>query len=96
MAKITLTQAQLFDISSKLAVAYAKAFSADTLSRATTYTEGTKNPSRNYIWSILMNTQGKSGKLSDVYAKKTAESLCKLTMYKLSQPQAESVSTDAF
>ena len=43
-----------------------------------------------------MNTQGKAGILSKVYSKETANSLCKLTLYKLAQPQAESVSTDAF
>jgi len=96
MAKITLSQAKLYEVSNKLALAYANSFSADTLSRATTYVEGAKNPSRNYIWSIIMNTQGKAGKLCDVYSAKTAQSLCKLTMYKLSQPTAQSVSTDAF
>ena len=93
---ITLKQAELFEVSTKLAKAYAKSFSADTLSRATAYIEGQSNPSRNYVWGIIMNTQGKSGKLCDIYTKETAQSLCKLTMYKLSQPQAESVSTDAF
>ena len=93
---ITLKQADLFEVSTKLAKAYAKSFSADTLSRATAYIEGQSNPSRNYVWGIIMNTQGKSGKLCDIYSKETANSLCKLTLYKLSQPQAESVSTDAF
>ena len=93
---ITLNQSELFEVSTKLAKAYAKSFSADTLSRATAYIEGQSNPSRNYIWGIIMNTQGKSGKLCDIYSKETANSLCKLTLYKLSQPQAESVSTDAF
>ncbi len=93
---ITLKQAQLFTVSTALAKAYAKSFSADTLSRATAYIEGQPNPSRNYVWGIIMNTQGKAGKLSEVYSKETANSLCKLTLYKLSQPQAESVSTDAF
>ena len=93
---ITLKQPQLFEVSTKLAKAYAKSFSADTLSRATAYIEGQSNPSRNYIWGIIMNTQGKAGKLCDIYSKETANSLCKLTLYKLSQPQAESVSTDAF
>ena len=93
---ITLKQVQLFEVSTALAKAYAKSFSADTLSRATAYIEGQSNPSRNYIWGIIMNTQGKSGILSKVYSKETANSLCKLTLYKLSQPQAESVSTDAF
>ena len=93
---ITLKQTQLFEVSTKLAKAYAKSFSADTLSRATAYIEGQSNPSRNYVWGIIMNTQGKSGKLCDIYSKETANSLCKLTLYKLSQPQAESVSTDAF
>ena len=97
MAKlITLKQAELFTVSTKLAKAYAKSFSADTLSRATAYIEGSSNPSRNYIWGIIMNTQGKAGKLCDIYSKETANSLCKLTLYKLAQPQAESVSTDAF
>ena len=93
---ITLKQPQLFEVSTKLAKAYAKSFSADTLSRATAYIEGQSNPSRNYVWGIIMNTQGKAGKLCDIYSKETANSLCKLTLYKLSQPQAESVSTDAF
>ena len=93
---ITLKQAQLFEVSSALAKAYAKSFSADTISRATTFVDGASNPSRNYIWGIIMNTQGKSGKLCDIYSKETANSLCKLTLYKLAQPQAESVSTDAF
>ena len=97
MAKlITLKQADLFEVSTKLAKAYANSFSADTLSRATAYIEGQSNPSRNYIWGIIMNTQGKSGVLSKVYTKETANSLCKLTLYKLAQPQAQSVSTDAF
>ena len=97
MAKlITLKQPQLFEVSSALAKAYANSFSADTLSRATTFVEGQSNPSRNYVWGIIMNTQGKAGKLCDIYTKETANSLCKLTLYKLSQPQAESVSTDAF
>ena len=97
MAKlITLKQSKLFTVSTALAKAYAKSFSADTLSRATAYIEGQSNPSRNYVWGIIMNTQGKAGKLCDIYSKETANSLCKLTLYKLSQPQAESVSTDAF
>mgnify|MGYP000101827912 FL=1 len=93
---ITLKQAQLFEVSTALAKAYRNTFSADTISRASQYVEGSKNPSRNYIWGIIMNTQGKAGKLSEVYSKETANSLCKLTLYKLAQPQAESVSTDAF
>ena len=97
MAKlITLKQSELFTVSSALAKAYAKSFSADTLSRATAYIEGQSNPSRNYIWGILMNTKGKAGVLSKVYSKETANSLCKLTLYKLSQPQAQSASVDAF
>ena len=97
MAKlITLKQADLFKVSTALAKAYRNTFSADTLSRATAFIEGQPNPSRNYVWGIIMNTQGKAGKLSEVYSKETANSLCKLTLYKLAQPQAESVSTDAF
>lgn len=97
MAKlITLKQSELFTVSTALAKAYRNTFSADTISRASNYVEGSKNPSRNYIWGIIMNTQGKAGKLCDIYSKETANSLCKLTLYKLSQPQAESVSTDAF
>lgn len=97
MAKlITLKQSELFTVSTALAKAYRNTFSADTLSRATAFIEGQPNPSRNYIWGILMSTQGKAGKLSEVYSKETANSLCKLTLYKLAQPQAESVSTDAF
>ena len=97
MAKlITLKQADLFEVSTKLAKAYRNTFTADTLSRATTYIEGQSNPSRNYIWGIIMNTQGKAGILSKVYSKETANSLCKLTLYKLAQPQVQSVSTDAF
>ena len=97
MAKlITLKQAQLFTVSTALAKAYRNTFSADTISRATAFIEGQPNPSRNYVWGIIMNTQGKAGKLSEVYSKETANSLCKLTLYKLAQPQAESVSTDAF
>lgn len=93
---ITLKQAQLFEVSTALAKAYRNTFTADTLSRATTFVEGSVNPSRNYVWGIIMNTQGKAGILSKVYSKETANSLCKLTLYKLAQPQAESVSTDAF
>ena len=97
MAKlITLKQADLFTVSTALAKAYRNTFSADTISRATAFIEGQPNPSRNYVWGIIMNTQGKAGKLSEVYSKETANSLCKLTLYKLAQPQAESVSTDAF
>ena len=97
MAKlITLKQAELFEVSTKLAKAYRNTFTADTISRATAYIEGQSNPSRNYIWGIIMNTQGKAGILSKVYTKETAQSLCKLTLYKLAQPHAESVSTDAF
>lgn len=97
MAKlITLKQSELFAVSTALAKAYRNTFSADTISRASQYVEGSKNPSRNYVWGIIMNTQGKAGKLCDIYSKETANSLCKLTLYKLSQPQAESVSTDAF
>lgn len=92
---ITLKQPQLFEVSSALAKAYANTFSADTLSRATTFVEGSINPSRNYVWGIIMNTQGKAGKLCDIYSKETAQSLCKLTLYKLSQPQAQSASVDA-
>ena len=93
---ITLKQAQLFEVSTALAKAYRNTFSADTISRASQYVEGSKNPSRNYMWGILMNTQGKAGKLCDVYSKDTCNSICKLTLYKLAQPQGESVSTDAF
>ena len=94
---ITLKQAELFEVSTKLAKAYRNTFTADTLSRmGAVYVPGEVNPSRNYVWGIIMNTQGKSGKLCDIYSKETANSLCKLTLYKLSQPQAESVSTDAF
>ena len=97
MAKlITLKQTQLFEVADKLVLAYRNSFSADTLSRATAYVEGQTNPSRNYIWAILMSTQGKAGKLSEVYSKETAQSICKLVMYKLAQPHAQSVSTDAF
>ena len=97
MAKlITLKQSELFEISTALAKAYRNTFTADTLSRATAYIEGQSNPSRNYIWGIIMNTQGKAGKLCDIYTKETANSLCKLTLYKLSQPQAQSASVDAF
>ena len=66
---ITLKQAQLFEVSTALAKAYRNTFSADTISRASQYVEGSKNPSRNYIWGIIMNTQGKAGKLCDVYNK---------------------------
>ena len=93
---ITLKQSELFTVADALAKAYAKSFSADTLSRATNYVEGQSNPSRNYVWAILMSTQGKAGKLSKVYSKETANSLCKLTLYKLSQPHAESQIVDAF
>ena len=93
---ITLKQANLFTVSTALAKAYRNTFSADTISRATAYIEGQPNPSRNYMWGIIMNTQGKAGILSKVYSKGTANSLCKLTLYKLAQPQAQSVSTDAF
>ena len=93
---ITLKQADLFEVSTKLAKAYAKSFTADTLSRASAQIAGQSNPSRNYIWGIIMNTQGKAGILSKVYSKETANSICKLVMYKLSQPQTQSVSTDAF
>lgn len=93
---ITLKQSELFTVSTALAKAYRNTFSADTISRATAFIEGQPNPSRNYIWGIIMNTQGKAGILSKVYSKETANSLCKLTLYKLAQPQAESVSTDAF
>ena len=97
MAKlITLKQADLFKVSTALAKAYRNTFTADTISRATAYIEGQSNPSRNYIWGIIMNTQGKAGILSEVYSEETANSLCKLTLYKLAQPQAQSVSTDAF
>ena len=96
MAKIKLNQQDLYVVADKLAKAYANSFSADTISRASAYVEGQPNPSRNYMWSILMNTQGKSGKLSDVYQAETARSLIKLTIYKLSQPQAESKVVDAF
>lgn len=93
---ITLKQSELFTVSTALAKAYRNTFSADTISRASQYVEGSKNPSRNYMWGIIMNTQGKAGKLSEVYSKDTCNSICKLVMYKLAQPQAESVSTDAF
>ena len=93
---ITLKQSELFTVSTALAKAYAKSFSADTISRASNYVEGSKNPSRNYMWGVIMSTQGKAGILSKVYSKETANSICKLVIYKLSQPQAESVSTDAF
>ena len=93
---ITLKQSELFTVSTALAKAYRNTFSADTISRATAFIEGQPNPSRNYVWGIIMNTQGKAGILSKVYTKETANSLCKLTLYKLAQPQAESVSTDAF
>ena len=97
MAKlITLKQSELFTVSTALAKAYRNTFSADTISRASQYVEGSKNSSRNYIWGIIMNTQGKAGKLSEVYSKETAQALCKLTLYKLAQPQTQSVSTDAF
>ena len=97
MAKlITLKQSELFTVSTALAKAYAKSFSADTLSRATAFIEGQPNPSRNYVWGIIMNTQGKAGKLCDIYSKETANSLCRLTLYKLTQPQGKSVSTNAF
>lgn len=96
MAKITLTQDKLFEVAGKLAKAYRGSFSPDTISRASTFIEGQSNPSRNLMWGIIMNTQGKSGKLSEVYAKKTAESLVKLTIYKLNQPEASSQTVDAF
>ena len=96
MRKITLKQEELFQVANKLATAYASAFSADTVSRASTYTEGQSNPSRNMMWGVLMNTQGKAGKLADVYTKATATSLVKLTIYKLAQPRATSATTDAF
>lgn len=96
MAKITLNQEKLFEVSGILANAYRNAFTPDTISRASTYTEGQANNSRKYMWGIIMNTQGKSGKLSEVYTKKTAESLVKLTIYKLAQPQASSQTVDAF
>ena len=66
---ITLKQPQLFEVSTKLAKAYRNTFTADTLSRATAYIEGQSNPSRNYIWGIIMNTQGKAGILYKVYYK---------------------------
>ena len=93
---ITLKQEQLFEVSTALAKAYRNTFTADTISRATTYMEGQTNPSRNYVWGIIMNTKGKVGVLCKVYSKDTCNSICKLTIYKLSQPQAQSVSTDAF
>ena len=97
MAKlITLKQSELFEVSTALAKDYRNTFTADTLSRATAFIEGSVNPSRNYVWGVIMNTQGKAGVLCDIYTKETAQALCKLTLYKLAQPQAKSVSTDAF
>ena len=96
MARITLKQEELFETANKLAKAYASAFSADTVARASAYVEGQSNPSRNMMWGVIMNTQGRSGKLSEVYTKATATSLVKLTIYKLAQPRATSVTTDAF
>ena len=93
---ITLKQSELFTISTALAKAYRNTFTADTISRASNYVEGSKNPSRNYMWGVIMSTKGKAGILSKVYSKETANSICKLVIYKLAQPQAESVSTDAF
>lgn len=93
---ITLKQSELFAVSTALAKAYRNTFTADTISRASNYVEGSKNPSRNYMWGVIMSTQGKAGILSKVYSKETANSICKLVIYKLSQPQAQSVSTDAF
>ena len=92
--KINLKESELFEIANKLALAYATAFTADTISRATTYVEGSKNPSRNYVWGILINTQGKTGKLHEVYTKATASSLVKLTIYKLAQPSVSSKTVD--
>lgn len=97
MPRISLrTDKELFEVANKLSTAYRTAFTTDTVTRATTFVEGAKNPSRNYMWGIIMNTQGKSGKLTDVYHKKTAEALVKLTIHGLSQPQAKSANVDAF
>ena len=82
MAKlITLKQSELFTVSTALAKAYRNTFSADTISRASQYVEGSKNPSRNYMWGVIMSTKGKAGILSKVYSKETANSICKLMLY---------------
>ena len=97
MAKqITLKQDKLFEVADKIALAYANSFSADTLSRASAFVEGKPNPSRNYVWGVLMSTRGRTGKLSEIYSKETANALCKLVIYKLAHPQAESKTVDAF
>jgi hypothetical protein len=98
MAKINLTkQADLYKISNALERAYANQFSEDTLNRAIAFTEGATNKSRNYMWAIIASTKGTKGTLMDVYTKKTAESIIKLTISGLARNNsAQSASVDAF
>ena len=97
MAKITLRDdKKLFEIANGLIKVYRNSFDANTISRANQFTEGVANPSRNYMYSVIINTKGKAGILADVYSKATAQSLVKLTISGLNRPVAESQETDLF
>ena len=96
MAKITLNRQDLYEVADALVSAYRNSFDSATISRANEYVEGQSNPSRSFMWAVIMNTKGKAGLLCDVYSKKTAESLVKLTIYGLNKPKPESKVVDVF
>lgn len=92
--KVTKQQEEIFAVADKLATAYAKAFSATTIAKASTYVEGQPNQSRNYMYGILVNTKTKSGTIAERYSKDDASSIVKLAIYKLANPSVAVASID--
>lgn len=89
-----LQQKQIFEVADKLASAYASAFSATTIAKATEYIEGQPNSSRNYMYGILINTKTKNGSIADRFTKEDASSIVKLALYKLANPRVAVASID--
>jgi hypothetical protein len=85
---------QIFEIADKLAVAYASAFSATTIAKAIEYTEGQPNPSRNYVYGILINTKTKNGSIAERFTVEDSRSIVKLAIYKLANPRVAVASID--
>jgi hypothetical protein len=89
-----LTKDQLFNVANKLAEAYSPIIPKATIAKAVEYKEGQINPSRNYLYGILINTKTKSGSIAERYSKEDANSIIKLTIYKLANPRVDSLSID--
>jgi hypothetical protein len=84
----------LFNVADKLAEAYRPIIAKATIAKAIEYKEGQINPSRNYLYGILINTKTKSGTIATRFSKEDSNSIVKLAIYKLANPRVDSLSID--